>query len=220
MNHFEIDYETNSIKITCSKVEYDEVNNPSYGDEVTRVVNIKDFLGFCTVCMSSCQSENQSIDLTKYNIRYIRESYDHRFFCYGDLHLLVGEVYMLYEIMSRNLNPEDFKLHKVANMFVFINTKGYMFVTDRHLLEVFYVRYGMLFDVDLTTSDKTNNKQVSYDRPVKVGNVQDIVLKKGVCHPYVYLNYRDMTLSISLSEWHLLKRFCMNYVYSMALLDY
>ena len=181
-------------------------------EEMNVTTTISKFLDFCRVCIASEQGENKDVDLAEYGIEYNRETFNDRYFYCGKLQIAVGEVYFMYEILSRKVNLRRFRMFKFTDSyFLFLTRERYAFIADKSMLAVGFFRYDLFFPVHFSVQEKIHLGQIGYDKRVPIGNIQYVIMHKGACHPYVELHYRDMTLNISLREWEILRRVTYEY---------
>ena len=176
--------------------------------EMNYKTTIKDFLAFCQVCIASEQGENEAVNLAAYGITYKRASFRNRFFTRGELQLFVGEVYVMYEVLKHKFNTDRFKMYKVYNQYLFINRTGNVIISDKDMLHVGVFRYEMFQLVKFNALGKPQKDECGYNQKLSIGNIQNIEMVSGACHPYVYLRYRDMVISVSLSDWEKIKYLC------------
>ena len=198
---------------------YKSIFNSSGNEVIDRVsykheTSVSEFINFCTICIASEQGTNEDIDLSQFEIRYGRETFDDRYFYTKDMQICVGEVYIMYEILKRKVNTKRLKMYTFTDRYyLFIARERYLFISDKSMLNVGFFRYD-LFDVaKFTVADKVTNDYIGYDTKVSIGNIQKAWLERGACHPYVNLQYRDMTVNMSLREFNTLRDILRGYEY-------
>ena len=215
--NYYIDYANNMISISGVKSDF---NND--GEIIGRVpmnisLTLDTFLEICTVCIASKQNTDESIILSDYGISYRRETFDDRYFYCGELQLSQGEIYILYEIIKKRIDPEKFKMYKFFNNllypYFFLHKDGYIIISNKSMSSVGFFRSSLFSTVDFSAGDKLKSGQMGFNKEVNIGNIQTAHMEHGACHPYVVLTYRDMAVSMSLDEWKALREFCIDFTW-------
>ena len=205
--HYKINWPEDILIIKGYRSKFNSDGTEVVGREMKEVeTTVSYFIKFCTLCIASEQGTNKDIELSKYGIRYDRETFDDRYFYTDELQICVGEVYIMYEILKRKINPNRLKMYTFADRYyIFISRDRYLLISDKPMLNVGFFRYDLLDIVNFTVDDKVKGGYVGYDTRVSIGNIQKAWLERGACHPYVNLTYRDMTVNMSLREFNTLR---------------
>ena len=199
-NFYNIEYPDDRIVINCTKITDFE---KGYKEDVEVILTLSNFTKFCRLCIAWEQGENKDIILEQYGIKHVREDFDNRYFYYGDLRITQGEVYLLYEIIHRKLNPEVFNIHMFCNYFIFIHRDGYLMISDKNCLEVGFYSCrqfeGIVFNIE------KNRGAIWFNEKINIGKLSTIRMEKGACHPYVVITFRDMEIQFSLAMFRKLQ---------------
>lgn len=172
-------------------------------------MTLKQFLGFCRCCILS-ERGYSDYDIGRYGVSFNRVTFDSRVFSYEDLQILQGEVYIMYEVVYNKLYKKQYKVTKLYNLYLFISPDNSLFMMDKYLLHAGVFRYRSFYAVDFSVENKSSDS-LGFNEVYKFDNLRTVKMIHGACHPYVYLTFRDMTISLSLSDWTNLKEICMRF---------
>ncbi len=217
MSTFDLDYVKEDITISgmgqfisniseCSQYR----NNP----DASVHMSLKKFINFTKVCIASECDTKEGVDISKYGIKFCRGKGGLKLFVYNNLVMPRGEIYFMYEVVTRYLCPEEFFITTIwynelcpvsCKKILLMSKSGHAFICDNLMDDVIFFNMYNALDIEFTISSKPKSGVIGFDQKVSLGKIQTMDMPRCDFYPHIRIYYRDILFGIPYRDWERLK---------------
>lgn len=221
---FDLDYIKEEIIISGMGQFITTIDECSqYKDEpdVKVHISLKRFINFAKICIASECDENEDVDTSKYGIKFCMGRNGLRLFVYKNLVMPRGEIYFMYEVIIRCLNPEEFTIMSLwpndlspssCKDILFMSKSGHAFICDPMMSDMTFFNMSNIFKVTFTLSSRPKAGETGFDEVVSLGKIQTAIMPESDFYPYINIYYRDVLSGIPYRDWERLKTLFRRYL--------
>ena len=203
-NTYEIDYNKDEIRIIGvfhRSIEQDAVEDyvQEEMDVETSITGLKKVL---RIWLMSEQGESKKVILENYGMAYIRVDFDNRYFQYKELQMPIGEAYILYEVLERQINTDYFVPLIKDTKIYFHHLMGYLIIADDYCREVIFIAsFFKVSRFNIQEMILKNDKKGKYKTKQMLTKTLWYEVFYSSFRIDVILGYRDMSMLFTFSEF-------------------